>query len=1034
MIPVDCDLLSAVAAMSTDCTPTPESMARGRGRLTRPRNSSQVQDADEDSDLSSELSCDTDITMESSSSSFQTSTTSKSSLEEVSGGRGHGRGNSVERGLARGKRLGRGRGFKMNPELSLSSSDLSTCSSLSPACSISNLHMEELLPPQQRVAGYFPGSNGRLCKLESNHFNISLKIPDGMIYMYDVMVEPPWKRPYRRSDKKVYHEAIKAWKLICPAVSEEQNCWVFDGYKQLYSTRKHGDQEFKRVTVKVWSKEDEREVEFVVKDVVRVADIRVNREIAEWAAKGRSGSIPQDAIQALDIVLKQAVNTDLSWESIGRSYFPTPGNTLDLGFGKEAWCGIFSSIRPVGWKDNGVLLTLNVDTAHKPATKSMPLVAETQGYLRQALGDGGKAVGVIDLDRGLNDDQRKLFSKDMEGLKVRYELPTKDGIRKRQYRVLEVRRKSAKDEMITVDGKNISVVRYFLTQYGVELKFPNLPCLWVGARDKSTFIPMEFCSMLAQAMPRRKKLPDEAIATMIRQTAVKPLDRQKKILEGLDKNNARYKTDPYANEFGISVSGTMSKLTGRILDPPSIEYKDNGKDKNVVNINKSNPGKWFQGDKNKYLEGSKVDNWAVLDMALLSDTQYKEVVQGFSSVGKENGIKFQTDKVVRSSASMRDMDEAMATIEDSLVRIRHSFESNGKTLDLVLIVFSFKAGGLYDKIKHLGDMKLGITTQCCLKNNLFKGGSLNKQVIANVCMKINSKLGGLNHVLAKSCRPRLLRRPVMIMGADVSHPAPEYRGLKPSIAAVVASVEPKAVNFEVQVRIQDMGIESNEEVIKDMKNVTKRLLQKFYEKNNGRKPEKIVMFRDGCSEGQFLTVLAKELLAMREACKELEEGYEPPITYLVVQKRHHTRFFPTDSNKYRNGNALAGTVVDQGINHPTEGDFYLVSHEGIQGTSRPCHYQVLWDDSNFTADDLEVLAYYLCHLYSRCTRSVSYPTPTYYAHLVADRARKHHNELAQFDCGSSSGYSAGSGKLSEAKKREIKEAVEKGVEKPMYFV
>ena len=30
------------------------------------------------------------------------------------------------------------------------------------------------------------------------------------------------------------------------------------------------------------------------------------------------------------------------------------------------------------------------------------------------------------------------------------------------------------------------------------------------------------------------------------------------------------------------------------------------------------------------------------------------------------------------------------------------------------------------------------------------------------------------------------------------------------------------------------------------------------------------------------------------------------------------RFFPTDANKYRNGNALAGTVVDQGINHPTE--------------------------------------------------------------------------------------------------------------------
>ena len=144
------------------------------------------------------------------------------------------------------------------------------------------------------------------------------------------------------------------------------------------------------------------------------------------------------------------------------------------------------------------------------------------------------------------------------------------------------------------------------------------------------------------------------------------------------------------------------------------------------------------------------------------------------------------------------------------------------------------------------------------------------------------------------------------------------------------------------------------------------------------------------------------------------------------------RFFPVDNNKYKNGNALAGTVVDQGINHPTEGDFYLLSHEGIQGTSRPCHYQVLWDDSDFSADELEVLAYYLCHLYSRCTRAVSYPTPTYYAHLVAERTRKHHNELAYSDGGSTSGSSGND--LTDVQKRNIKRIVEDGVKKAMYFV
>lgn len=107
-----------------------------------------------------------------------------------------------------------------------------------------------------------------------------------------------------------------------------------------------------------------------------------------------------------------------------------------------------------------------------------------------------------------------------------------------------------------------------------------------------------------------------------------------------------------------------------------------------------------------------------------------------------------------------------------------------------------------------------------------------------------------------------------------------------------------------------------------------------------------------------------------------------------------------------------------GITHPNEFDFYLCSHAGVQvrvfyltpttphlmptilhlvptiivtlqGTSRPSHYHVLWDDNEFTADQLQCLTYQLCHTYVRCTRSVSYPAPAYYAHLVAFRARYH---------------------------------------------
>jgi hypothetical protein len=35
--------------------------------------------------------------------------------------------------------------------------------------------------------------------------------------------------------------------------------------------------------------------------------------------------------------------------------------------------------------------------------------------------------------------------------------------------------------------------------------------------------------------------------------------------------------------------------------------------------------------------------------------------------------------------------------------------------------------------------------------------------------------------------------------------------------------------------------------------------------------------------------------------------------------------------------------------------------------------------------ELELLTYWITHLYCRCTRSVSYATPAYYAHWAAKR-------------------------------------------------
>lgn len=52
-------------------------------------------------------------------------------------------------------------------------------------------------------------------------------------------------------------------------------------------------------------------------------------------------------------------------------------------------------------------------------------------------------------------------------------------------------------------------------------------------------------------------------------------------------------------------------------------------------------------------------------------------------------------------------------------------------------------------------------------------------------------------------------------------------------------------------------------------------------------------------------------------------------------------FFPqSERDGDRSGNCPAGTVVDREVSHPTEFDFYLQSHGGLLGTSRPAHYSV----------------------------------------------------------------------------------------------
>jgi eukaryotic translation initiation factor 2C len=75
------------------------------------------------------------------------------------------------------------------------------------------------------------------------------------------------------------------------------------------------------------------------------------------------------------------------------------------------------------------------------------------------------------------------------------------------------------------------------------------------------------------------------------------------------------------------------------------------------------------------------------------------------------------------------------------------------------------------------------------------------------------------------------------------------------------------------------------------------------------------------------------------------------------------------------------------ITHPHNWDWYMIPHSARRGTARPSHYCVLYDENNFTSDELQEFSHNLSYIYCRAPVAVSVIPPIYYAHLAGNRAR-----------------------------------------------
>ncbi|RWS13137.1 translation initiation factor 2C-like protein, partial [Dinothrombium tinctorium] len=685
--------------------------------------------------------------------------------------------------------------------------------------------------------------------------------------------------------------------------------------------------------------------------------------------QGDTDVFPIHAVTALNIILRYGPS--LNRIAIGpNSLYAINAPRISLDFGKEFAFGHYQSVRPIA---NGMSIVIDrTASAFVQNFEGDSLISYIKTLLSKMVreGQGVTSQDVINLMNPQN-PHRDYIGKELRKIHI---YTTHFGYKRVYKNFYAISTRPADNLWFDIEldeggRKQITVQQYFKDRYKRDLQYPQFPCLNFGNERRDIYIPLELC-FLVRDQHVRGKLDKEQNSKMIRETAGTPFDRFLEIQKSA--TEIRNESANYLREFDIDIDLQPVRTVGKILRPPMLTYGNRQVDPPA--------GKWNM-DNLKLFRGASLTTWAAINFT--RDTKFNEFLKRLVDMAITMGL------------------QATMPIQTFTLRNGNEVPNALKTIEKPTFIFwlQFPDDRLYAKMKQFCGQQNGIPTQCLLFPTYKRATS--PQILANLILKINTKLGGVNQLLSNP-PPVLKKKGVMILGADVTHSAPADTIEKffvstvgsryeASIAALCGSFDDKYFNYYTSVRVQK---KERDEMIDRLGDMFEDIV-KFYYKENNQLPQSLIFYRDGVSEGQFEIVLREEFNKLKnkfdEISQRLKQSFRPKVTFIIVQKRHHTRLRPQhpEQGQGKMQNIKAGTLVDTSIIHPRDWDYFLASHEGIQGTSRPTHYYVLKDENQFSSDELYHLTYYLCHTYAKATRSISIPSPVQYAHLAAFRARHH---------------------------------------------
>ena len=358
-----------------------------------------------------------------------------------------------------------------------------------------------------------------------------------------------------------------------------------------------------------------------------------------------------------------------------------------------------------------------------------------------------------------------------------------------------------------------------LAEYNIKLQHPHdVPVVDISGKNskRPNYLPAELCEIEA-GQPYLGKLDSKETANMIRYACNPPgVNADAIVNRGLPiLGLAPQSLSSTVDGFDISIGTEMAVIPARELPAPRLSYKAgsaNVRDGswNILNV--------------KFHRGATLANWWVLVVrdgpaSIINnpnDPQLIGLCTGFSEKCRASGMTFPTapPQVLATELLPPSTDpNRTGSINKIRQTIRKKLDSErGRKPSFILVLLSRVDNYIYPGIKRLGDVELGIHTVHMLLEKALKDPRKQDQYFSNVALKLNTKLGGINHMLDNESMKWLTSKKTMVVGMDVTHPGPSSVPGTPSIAAVVASVDDKFVQFPASMRLQKSKTEVCTEV------------------------------------------------------------------------------------------------------------------------------------------------------------------------------------------------------------------------------